>query len=390
MTVLPKRRVGKTKLEVTTLGLGGAPMGGFRATISDAEAVALTDAAYEGGVRYFDTSPFYGYGRSELRMGAALRDKPREEFVLSTKIGRILHAMKPGEKKPADFRENGLPGFAPVFDYTYDGVMRSLEHSHLRLGLAKIDIALIHDVDFWTIKDREILDERFKTVMDGGFKALDELRKAGVIGAIGVGINESDTSLRFIKAGDFDCMLLAGRYTLLEQGGLDEFLPECVKRNVSVILGGPYNSGILTGGVKPGATHDYVAAPAPLIEKAQKIEAVCQRHGVELGAAAMQFPLFHPALCAVIPGALSTARGEAERRAAVGQDPGRAVERAQAREAARRRRADAELVACHGRVFRNRNRHIEEREHRPVRMQATGRGPHAVPAAPFGLGSNDA
>ena len=302
---LPRRRVGKTRLEVTTLGLGGAPMGGFRATIPDAEAVALTDAAYELGVRYFDTSPFYGYGRSELRMGAALRQKPRGDFVLSTKIGRILHAMKPGEQKPADFRENGLPGFAPVFDYTYDGVMRSLEHSHMRLGLARIDIALIHDVDFWTIKDRTILEERFKTVMDSGFKALDECRRAGVIGAIGVGINESDTSLRFIQAGNFDCMLLAGRYTLLEQGGLDAFLPECVKRSVSVILGGPYNSGILTGGVKPGATHDYVAAPIHLIEKAQKIEAVCQRHGVELGAAAMQFPLFHPAVCSVIPGALS-------------------------------------------------------------------------------------
>src|SRR5215510_6325058 len=302
---LKRRKIGTTNLQVTELGLGGAPMGGFRATISDAEAVALSDAAYEGGVRYFDTSPFYGYGRSELRMGAALRAKPREEFVLSTKIGRILHAMKPGEKKPADFRENGLPGFAPVFDYTYDGVMRSLEHSHMRLGLAKIDIALIHDVDFWTTKDRKVLNQRFKTVMDSGFRALDELRKAGVIGAIGVGINESDTSLRFIQAGDFDCMLLAGRYTLLEQGGLEAFLPECVQRGVSVILGGPYNSGILTGGVKPGATHDYVAAPAHLIEKAQKIEAICQRHGVELGAAAMQFPLFHPAFCAVIPGALS-------------------------------------------------------------------------------------
>jgi D-threo-aldose 1-dehydrogenase len=305
MTTLKRRKIGKTNLEVTELGLGGAPMGGFRATISDAEAMTLTDAAYEGGVRYFDTSPFYGYGRSELRMGAALRQRPRHEYVLSTKVGRILHAMEPGEKVPADFRENGLPGFAPVFDYTYDGVMRSLEHSHLRLGLARIDIALIHDVDFWTIKDRAVLDQRFKTVMDSGFKALDELRRAGIIGAIGVGINESDTSLRFIQAGDFDCMLLAGRYTLLEQGGLEAFLPECVKRNVSVILGGPYNSGILTGGVKPGATHDYVAAPAHLIEKAQKIEAVCQRHGVELGAAAMQFPLFHPAVCAVIPGALS-------------------------------------------------------------------------------------
>ena len=306
MTTLSKRKVGTTKLDVTELGLGGAPMGGFRATINDAEAAALIDAAYAEGVRYFDTSPFYGYGRSELRMGATLRGKPRNEYVLSTKIGRVLHAMRPGEKRPADFRENGLPDFAPVFDYTYDGVMRSLEHSHLRLGLARIDIALIHDVDFWTIRDRAVLEERFKTVMDSGYKALDELRKGGVIGAIGVGINEADTSLRFIQAGDFDCMLLAGRYTLLEQGGLQEFLPECVKRNVSVILGGPYNSGILTGGVKAGAPHDYASAPAQLIEKAQKIESICQRHGVELGAAALQFPLFHPAVCSVIPERLAS------------------------------------------------------------------------------------
>ncbi len=307
MTTLRRRKIGTTSLEVTELGLGGAPMGGFRATISETGATMLTDAAYQGGVRYFDTSPFYGYGRSELRMGAALREKPRHDYVLSTKVGRVLHVMKPGEKPPADFRDNGLPGFAPVFDYTYDGVMRSLEHSYLRLGLARIDIALIHDVDFWTTKDRAVLEQRFKTVMDSGFKALDELRRAGVVGAIGVGINEADTSLRFIQAGNFDCMLLAGRYTLLEQGGLEAFLPECVRRNVSVILGGPYNSGILTGGVKPGATHDYVAASAQLIEKAQRIEAVCQRHGVELGAAAMQFPLFHPAVCSVIPGALSVA-----------------------------------------------------------------------------------
>jgi D-threo-aldose 1-dehydrogenase len=305
MTALKRRKVGRTRIEVTELGLGGAPMGGFRATISDADAVALTEAAYAGGVRFFDTSPYYGYGRSELRMGAGLREKPRDAFVLSTKIGRVMHAMLPGEAPPADFRANGLPGFAPVFDYSYDGVMRSLEHSHLRLGLSRIDIALIHDVDFWTTKDRAVLDQRFKTVMDSGYKALDELRRAGIIGAIGVGINEADTSLRFIQAGDFDCMLLAGRYTLLEQGGLAAFLPECVRRNVSVILGGPYNSGILTGNVQPGATHDYAAAPAPLIEKAQKIEAICRRHGVELGAAAMQFPLFHPAVCAVIPGALS-------------------------------------------------------------------------------------
>ena len=307
MTELKRRRVGKTKLEVTELGLGGAPMGGFRANISDVEAIGLTSDGYEAGIRFFDTSPYYGYGRSELRMGAALREKPRDSYVLSTKIGRILHVRKPAERLPEDFRDNGLPGFVPEYDYTYDGVMRSLEHSHLRLGIDRIDIALVHDVDFWTTKDRKVLDERFKTVMDSGFKALDELRKAGVIGAIGVGINESDTSLRFIQAGDFDCMLLAGRYTLLEQGALEAFLPECLKRNVSVILGGPYNSGILTGNVNPGATHDYVAAPQNLIDKAQKIEAICKRHGVPLGAAAMQFPLFHPAFCAVIPGALSAA-----------------------------------------------------------------------------------
>ena len=344
MTVLPKRRVGKTKLEVTTLGLGGAPMGGFRATISDAEAVALSDAAYEGGVRYFDTSPFYGYGRSELRMGAALRNKPREEFVLSTKVGRILHAMKPGEKKPADFREGGLPGFAPVFDYTYDGVMRSLEHSHLRLGLAKIDIALIHDVDFWTIKDRKILDERFKTVMDGGFKALDELRKAGVIGAIGVGINESDTSLRFIKAGDFDCMLLAGRYTLLEQGGLGG-IPARVRQ--ARRLGHPGRAvqfrhpdrrrearrhARLRGRARAPdreGPEDRGGLPAP------RRRAGRRRHAV---------PAVPSGALLGDPGRAQHRRGEAEHRAAVGQDPGRAVERAQAREAARRQRADAQLI----------------------------------------------
>ncbi|WP_366842616.1 aldo/keto reductase [Reyranella sp.] len=307
MTTLERRKVGKTQLTVTEMGLGGAPMGGFRATISDAEAVGLTDAAYQAGVRYFDTSPFYGYGRSELRMGAGLREKPRHSYVLSTKVGRVMHARKPGEALPQEFRENGLPGFVPQFDYTYDGVMRSLEQSHLRLGLDRIDIALVHDVDFWTIKDRKILDERFKTVMESGFRALDELRKAGVISAIGVGINEADTSTRFIRAGDFDCMLLAGRYTLLEQGALEEFLPECQRRGVSVILGGPYNSGILTGNVKPGATHDYAAAPASLIDKAQRIETVCARHKVPLAAAAMQFPLFHPSVCSVIPGALSVA-----------------------------------------------------------------------------------
>ncbi len=308
-TTPPHRRIGRTAIDVTELGLGGAPIGGFRVTIPDAEAVALVDAAYQAGIAFFDTSPFYGYGRSELRMGAALREKPRDSYVLSTKIGRVMRTLRPGEVV-ADLRPNCLPGFAPTFDYTYDGVMRSLEQSHLRMGIARIDVALIHDVDFWTTQDRAVLEERFRTVMESGFRALDDLRRAGVIGAIGIGLNESDTSLRFLQAGDFDCILLAGRYTLLEQGALSEFMPACVKRGTSVILGGPFNSGILAGNVKPGATYDYTNAPPAIIERAQRIEAVCRRHGVPLAAAALQFPLAHPAVCSVIPGALSVAEVE--------------------------------------------------------------------------------
>jgi D-threo-aldose 1-dehydrogenase len=310
MPALPRRRIGRTSLQVTELGLGGAPIGGFRVTIADSEAVALVDAAYGAGVSFFDTSPYYGYGRSELRMGAALRDKPRDSYVLSTKIGRVLRALRPGEAPPADLRANALPGFAPSFDYSYDGVMRSLEQSHLRLGISRIDVALVHDVDFWTTRDRALLDQRFRTVMDSGFRALDQLRRAGVIGAIGVGLNEADTSLRFLREGDFDCVLLAGRYTLLEQGALGEFLPECDKRSVSVILGGPYNSGILASGANQGATYDYQAAPPAIMERARRIEAVCARHNVPLPAAALQFPLAHPAVCSVIPGALSVAEVE--------------------------------------------------------------------------------
>jgi D-threo-aldose 1-dehydrogenase len=215
--------------------------------------------------------------------------------------------MKPGEKKPPEFRDNGLPGFAPVFDYSYDGVMRSLEHSHLRLGLAKIDIALVHDVDFWTTRDRDVLNQRFKTVMDSGFKALDELRKAGIISAIGVGINESDTSLRFIKAGDFDCMLLAGRYTLLEQESTRSFLPLCERRGIGIVLGGPYNSGILASGAVKGAWFDYAPASDAVLAKVAAIEEVCSHHNVPLKAAALQFPLYHPCVASVIPGTRSPA-----------------------------------------------------------------------------------
>ncbi|MBX9699271.1 MAG: aldo/keto reductase, partial [Acetobacteraceae bacterium] len=249
----------------------------------------------------------------------ALRQRPREEFVISSKIGRVLRASRPGEAAPEGLRPNGLPGFVPAFDYTYDGVMRSLEQTCLRTGLSRIDVLFIHDVDFWTVRDRALLEERFRTVMDGGYRALDELRRAGVIGAFGCGLNEADMCLRFARAGDFDCMILAGRYTLLEQAALDDFMPYAAERGVGVVIGGPYNSGILVGPVTDAATHDYAAAPPALIAKARRIEAVCLRHGVPLAAAALQFPLAHPAVSAVIPGALS--RSELEQNLAYFRHP---------------------------------------------------------------------
>jgi D-threo-aldose 1-dehydrogenase len=300
-----RRRLGRTALEVTALGFGGAPIGGFRAAIPDRDAVGIVEEAWNQGVRLFDTSPFYGYGRSELRFGAALRDKPRDEYVLSTKIGRVLRPLAPGEAPPEGLRQGGLPGFVPRFDYSYDGVMRSVEQSCLRLGISRIDVLLVHDVDFWTVGDRAVLEDRFRTVMDSGYRALDELRRGGVIGAIGCGLNESEMCLRFARAGDFDCMLLAGRYTLLEQGALAELLPYCTQRGMSIILGGPFNSGILAGPVRDGAWYDYAPAPQALVERARRIEAVCARHAVPLPAAALHFPLAHPAVASVIPGALA-------------------------------------------------------------------------------------
>jgi D-threo-aldose 1-dehydrogenase len=311
---LPRRRVGRTSLEVTTLGYGAAPIGGFRVSIPERDAIAMVETAHDRGVNHFDTSPYYGYGRSELRVGAALRDRPRDGYVLSTKVGRWLRPLRDGEEPPPGWGSGGRTGglrFAATFDYSYDGVMRSIEQSQLRLGIPRIDILYVHDLDYWTTRDRALLDQRIRQLIDeGGHRALDELRRAGAIGAIGCGLNESDTSLRLARLADFDCILLAGRYTLLEQGALGEFLPYVAARGMSVVIGGPFNSGILAGEVKPGAKYDYADAPAAIVEKARRIEAVCRRHGVPLAAAALQFPLAHPAVCSVIPGAVSTAELE--------------------------------------------------------------------------------
>ena len=298
------RKLGRTDLSVTQYGFGTAPFSGFRDTIPEDVALATIQAAWDGGVRMFDTSPYYGYGRAELRLGTVLRDKPRDEYVLSTKIGRVMHPLGRTGTPPEGWRTGGLR-FVPEFDYSYDGVHRSLEQSMLRLGIDVIDIVFIHDVDFWTTQDRDVLETRFKQAMEGAHKALVELRAAGVIKAFGVGLNEADTSARFVRAGDFDCVLLAGRYTLLEQGALSDFLPLCEQKGVGVILGGPLNSGILATGAREGARYNYVAPPEAVVEKVNRLSAVCARHGVELPAAALQFPLGHPAITGIIPGAMN-------------------------------------------------------------------------------------
>ena len=300
-----RRRLGRTALSVTQFGFGTAPLAGFRTTIPERDAVETVEAAYDSGVRLFDSSPYYGYGRAELRMGAALRDRPRDDLVVSTKIGRWMTPVPRGQTIEG-MRQGGINHY-PTFDYSYDGVHRSLEQSLLRLGMDRVDIVLVHDVDFWTTGDKLVLEDRFADVMNGAYRALSDLRSQGVIGAIGVGLNEAEISARFVRAGDFDCVLLAGRYTLLEQKSLDDFMPLCEKRGVSVILGGPLNSGVLATGARQGAKYDYNDAPAWVLNRVARIEEVCARHDTPIAAAALQFPLAHPAMAAIIPGAVSRA-----------------------------------------------------------------------------------
>ena len=301
-----KRTLGKSGVSVSVLGCGGGPLGDMYALLDDASAVATVEAAYEGGITLFDTSPFYGHGLSERRFGTALRTRPRDSFVLSTKVGRYL--VPPSKDQPLDRApfKGGLD-FNHVFDYTCDGTLRSIDQSMARLGISSIDCLIIHDADVWTHGSREIYQQKFKEAMDGSYRVLDDLRSHGVIKAIGVGLNEVDICMEFAAAGDFDFFLLAGRYTLLEQGALDDFLPLCERRNIGIMLGGPYNSGILATGPIEGAKYNYVPAPAEIMDKVRRIEAVCKQHDVPLAAAALQFPLGHPSVSSMIPGAVSPA-----------------------------------------------------------------------------------
>jgi D-threo-aldose 1-dehydrogenase len=298
---LVKRSLGKSGLQVTVLGFGGAPLGDFYARLPEDQAIATVRRAAEAGLGLFDTAPLYGHGLSEHRFGHVLRQRKREDFVLSTKVGRVLKPM-PEEKINRGWFTGGL-NFDACYDYTYDGAMRSLEQSLHRLGLNRVDVLLIHDIDVWT--HGESYKANLKIALDGCYKALERLRADGTVGAIGIGINEIEPSLRFAHDTDIDCILLAGRYTLLEHAALDELLPLCGKKNIGIMLGGPYNSGILATGAVAGANYNYKPAPPGILDRVARIEAVCRRHGVPIAAAALQFPLGHPCVSSVIPGAVT-------------------------------------------------------------------------------------
>jgi D-threo-aldose 1-dehydrogenase len=306
MTALPTRPLGRVPLAVSVLGFGAAPLGGLYREVPAGDAGAAVRAALAAGLTYFDTAPLYGHGLSEHRLGEALREMPRDAFVLSTKVGRLLRPTR-GDPPPDGLFANALP-FDYAYDYTRDGARRSLEDSLQRLGLARIDIALIHDVvPRWHGADFE---RRFRESMEGAYPALAELRAAGVVRAIGVGVKDWDVCLRYLRAADFDCIMLAGQYTLLCQDALPELLPHCARAGVAVLLASPFNSGILATGAGPEARYFYQPAPPEILARTRRLEAVCRRHDVPLAAAALQFPLAHPAVASVVAGARSRAEVE--------------------------------------------------------------------------------
>ena len=283
---------------VTPLSFGGAPIGNLYRETGDADARAAIDAAWRSGVRYFDTAPHYGLGLSERRLGEALSERPRDEYVISTKVGRLL---VPGDDGPGLSEGYAVrAGLRRRWDFSRDGVLRSLEGSLERLGLDRVDVLYLHDPD-----------DHWEQAAGQAYPALAELRDQGVVRAIGAGMNQSEMLARFVRETDIDLIMLAGRYTLLEQGALDELLPLCVERGVGVIAVGVFNSGLLSRAwPERGAKYDYADAPVDLVERARALAAVCERHGVALPAAALQFPFAHPAVVSVGVGCRTAAQLE--------------------------------------------------------------------------------
>jgi D-threo-aldose 1-dehydrogenase len=303
MDPLVRRRLGHTSVEVTQLGFGGAGLGDLFDVVEDADATATLAAAWDAGIRYYDTSPWYGRGQSEHRFGRALYRRPRADYVVSTKVGRLFRAVHDAENFEHGFWRGGLK-FQHRFDYSYDGVMRSFEDSLQRLGLPRIDLLLIHDLDISHHATDAKVTAYLTELHNGGFRALMELKQAGLIRGVGAGINEREMMPRFLDLMDLDFFLVALPYTLLDTDILDTEFPCCTARGVGFVVGAPFASGILATGAVPGARYRYTAAAPEIMTKVKRIEAVCARHQLPLPAAALQFPLGHSAVAAVIPGAL--------------------------------------------------------------------------------------
>src|SRR5256712_7621872 len=303
------RALGRSGVRLTQLGFGGASIGELFANVSEADSLACLRAAWDSGIRYFDTAPWYGRGLSERRTGAGFRGRHRDEYVLSTKVGRWLRA--PAD--PARFTAAPWIGgvrFEVVFDYSYDGIMRSYEQSQLRLGLTRYDLAIIHDLDLLYHAPEWRLESHFAQLATSGFRALSELRAAGLIRGIGAGINALGLIPRFLDLFDMDFFLVAMPYTLLQQEVLEEEFARCVKRGVGFVIGAVFSSGVLATGAVPGAHYNYAPAPPDILERVRRIEAVCAPHGVPPPAAARQFPLRHPGVPSGTPGPPRPAPGE--------------------------------------------------------------------------------
>ncbi|MGE0279804.1 MAG: aldo/keto reductase [Rhizobiaceae bacterium] len=298
MQVSDRKAFGRAGFDVTAFSFGTAPLGNIFKPIDEATSDTMIGQSWDAGVRYFDTAPYYGHGLAELRLGHSLRWKDRSDYVVSTKVGRVL---KPARRADIDFAPwveaaaNRLE-----FDYSYDGTMRAFEDSLQRMTLEHIDILFIHDIDVFTRGGEQ--PAVFEQAMTGCWKALQTLRDEKVVKAIGVGVNEWQVCHEALKRRDFDCFLLAGRYTLLEQEALDEFLPLCVEHGAAVVVGGGFNSGILATGAKPGAKYNYSAAPDDIMKRVAAIENVCRAHDVPLPAAALQFVVAHPAVASFCAG----------------------------------------------------------------------------------------
>lgn len=302
-TPLAQRELGKTALQVSVLGFGGAGIGNLYRPLADQDALGAVRASFESGVRYFDTAPFYGFGLSEQRLGAALEGA--QPFVISTKVGRRLVPTGPQDANVGREGYFSPRPYAPVFDYGYDAVMRSHAESLERLRVPRVDILLCHDIGRLTHGEQHAA--RVREFLEGGYRAMRELRDSGAVRAIGLGVNETEVCVELLGLGDFDCILLAGRYTLLEQPALEVLLPLCEQKRVSILCGGPFNSGILATGSRSAAPTHYNYAPPPpaVIERVRRLEQVCTEFDVPLPAAALQFPLGHPAIASVVAGCVT-------------------------------------------------------------------------------------